>query len=60
MMLDALVCWGNCWWHQSELQWRFSLGVPTTSAEGDDCGFMQCSIQCSFRYNASLLGQEII
>lgn len=28
---------GCCWWCQSELQWKFSLGVHSTSAEGDDC-----------------------
>lgn len=54
MMLDALACWVVAGGIKASCSGGSHLRVPSASTKGGERVF----IQRSFRYNASLVGQE--
>lgn len=60
MTLDALALWDIAGGVKASCSGGSHWGVPGASAKGGERGFIQRSMQRSFGYNASLLGQELI
>lgn len=56
MVLDALASWDIACGFKASCSGGSHVGVPSASAKGGEYVFIQCSIQHSFGYNASLLG----